>query len=92
MTRIGVVPVVGLMLAIASCGGLLLLQGRDGKSHDAQLALVRVENNLNQLQGLPWEIQNPQFGTPGAHPRVDGQNGTEHPHDSRAPPPVGAGG
>ena len=64
MTRIGVVPVVGLMLAIASCGGLLLLQGRDGKSHDAQLALVRVENNLNQLQGLPWEIQNPQFGTP----------------------------
>ena len=64
MTRIGVVPVVGLVLAIASCGGILLLQERDAKSHDAQLALVRAENNLNQLQGLPWEIQNPQFGTP----------------------------
>ncbi|MGZ4417690.1 MAG: sensor histidine kinase [Gaiellaceae bacterium] len=64
MTRIGFAPVVDIVLAIASCAGLLQLQGRDSKSHDAQLAVVRAENSLNQLQGLPWEVQNPQFGTP----------------------------
>ena len=64
MTRIRIAPVVGLVLAIASCAGILLFQERDGKSHNAQLALVRAENSLNQLQGIPWEAGNPRFGTP----------------------------
>jgi signal transduction histidine kinase len=64
VTRFGFAPVVGLVLAIASCGGILLFQDRQAKSHDAQLALVRAESNLNQLQGLPWEVENPQFGSP----------------------------
>lgn len=64
MTRIGFAPVVGLVLAIASCGGILLLQQREASSHDAQLALVRAENRLHQLQGLPWEVENPRFGSP----------------------------
>ena len=64
MTRIGFAPVVGIVLAIAACGGILLLQERDAKNDDAQLALVRAENRLNQLQNLPWQVQNPQFGSP----------------------------
>ena len=64
MTRIGFVPIVGIVLAIAACGGILLLQERDAKNGDAQLALVRAENRLNQLQNLPWQVQNPQFGSP----------------------------
>lgn len=64
MVRIGFAPVVGLVLAIASCGGILLLQARDQKSHDAQLTLVRTENRLNTLQGIPWEAGNPRFGPP----------------------------
>jgi hypothetical protein len=60
MTRIGFAPVVGIVLAIAACGGILLLQERDAKNDDAQLALVRTENRLNQLQNLPWQVQNPQ--------------------------------
>ncbi|MGZ8715765.1 MAG: sensor histidine kinase [Gaiellaceae bacterium] len=64
MTRIGFAPVVGIVLAIASLGGILLLQERETKSHDAQLTLVRAESDLNQLQGLPWEVENPRFGSP----------------------------
>jgi len=64
MTRIRLVPVVGVVLAIASSGGFLLLQERVAKGHDAQLTLVRTENRLNELQGLPWQVQNPKFGSP----------------------------
>jgi signal transduction histidine kinase len=64
MIRIRLVPVVGLVLAIASCGGLLLMQQRVTKSHVAQLTLVRTENRLNQLQGLPWQVENPKYGSP----------------------------
>jgi len=64
MTRIRLVPVVGVVLAIASSGGFLLLQERVAKGHDARLTLVRTENRLNELQGLPWQVQNPKFGSP----------------------------
>ena len=64
MSRIGLAPVVGLVLAIAACGGILLFQERVSSSSNAQLTLARTENSLNQLQGLPWEVENPRFGSP----------------------------
>lgn len=58
------VPFVGLMLALASSVGLLLLQQRQLENHAAQLKVAKVENQLNQLEGLPWYVENPRYGTP----------------------------
>lgn len=64
MTRTSFVPVVALMLAIASSVSLVLLQNRVTRSNHAQLTLMRTQNQINQLQGLPWQVENPRYGSP----------------------------
>ena len=65
MTRTGFIPVIGLALAIASGVGLVVLQNRATRNYRAQVTLVRAENKLNQVQGMPWQVQNPRYGSPG---------------------------
>jgi signal transduction histidine kinase len=64
MVRRALVPIVGLALAVGFCLGEALLQRQLTKAKSAELTLVRVENQVNQLQGIPWNIENPSFGTP----------------------------
>jgi signal transduction histidine kinase len=64
MLKKAFVPIVMLALAGAFCAGEAGLQHRLGSAHRAQLTLVHFENQLNQLQGLPWQVENPRFGTP----------------------------
>lgn len=65
MTRTSFIPIIGLALAIASGVGLVVLQNRATRNYHAQLTLVRAENQLNQVQGIPWQVQNPRYGSPG---------------------------
>jgi signal transduction histidine kinase len=64
MTRTHIVPVVGLVLAIASGVSLVLLQSRSNQADHARLTLVQVENQMNYVQGIPWQVQNPRYGSP----------------------------
>jgi signal transduction histidine kinase len=65
MTRTSFIPIIGLALAIASGVALVVLQNRSTRNYNAQLTLVRTENQLNQVQGIPWQVQNPRYGSPG---------------------------
>jgi signal transduction histidine kinase len=65
MTRTSFIPAIGLALTIASAVGIVVLQNRATRNDHAQLTLVRAENQLNQLQGIPWQVQNPRYGSPG---------------------------
>jgi len=65
MTRTSFIPIIGLALALASGVGLVVLQNRATRNDRAQLTLVRAENKLNQVQGMPWQVQNPRYGSPG---------------------------
>lgn len=64
MTRTSFIPVIGLVLAIASAVGIVVLQNRATLNDHAQVTLVRTENQFNQLQGMPWQVQNPRYGSP----------------------------
>ena len=64
MSRTGFIPVIGLALALASGVGLVVLQKHAARSYRAEVTLVRAENQLNQLQGMPWQVQNPRYGSP----------------------------
>jgi signal transduction histidine kinase len=65
MIRTNFIPVIGLALAIASGVALVVLQNRATRNYHAQVTLVRAENQLNQVQGMPWQVQNPRYGSPG---------------------------
>jgi signal transduction histidine kinase len=64
MSRTGFIPVIGLALALTAGVGLVVLQKRAARSYRAEVTLVRAENQLNQLQGMPWQVQNPRYGSP----------------------------
>lgn len=65
MTRTSFIPIIGLALALASGVALVVLQNRSTRNYNAQLTLVRTENQLSQVQGMPWEVENPRYGSPG---------------------------
>ena len=64
MTRTSFIPIIGLALAIASGVALVVLQNRSTRNYNAQLTLVRTENQLNQVQGIPWQVDDPRYGSP----------------------------
>src|SRR5665213_3617231 len=65
MTRTSFIPIIGLALAITAGVGIVVLQNRATRNYRARVTLVRAENQLNQVQGMPWQVQNPRYGSPG---------------------------
>jgi signal transduction histidine kinase len=63
MLRTRLVLAGALALALASCAGIIYLQHRMRTSENARISVMRIENRLNQLQGPPWQVMNPGYGT-----------------------------
>jgi signal transduction histidine kinase len=62
--RAKLVLTFALVLACVSSAGIVYLQHRMQTSEDSRIAVMRIKYDLSQLQSLPWQVQNPGFGSP----------------------------